>query len=247
MGNLTFGPWDGALLIDKPQGPTSHDVVDAVRRHTGVKKVGHCGALDPNATGLLLLVLGKATRLSNKLIASDKAYEGTIKFGETTDSYDAEGKVIATRPVPPLTVEKLNELAKEFTGDLMQIPPMVSAAKVKGIPLYKLARRGLEVERKPRLVHVYLFRFTRYEEPFGDFVMKCTKGTYVRSIAHELGEKIGCGAHLYALRRTEIGPFHVDRAIPLEEALRLPQEELQKRLIPILDLAAVITQQESST
>src|ERR1044071_2667356 len=162
-----FGALDGALLIDKPAGPTSHDAVAMIRRQFRIPKVGHCGTLDPNATGLLIIVLGRGTKLSEKLMSSDKVYEGDAKFGETTDSYDADGQIVATAPVPPLTVERLNEEAGKFAGDLMQLPPMVSAVKVQGVPLYKLARKGLEVERKERLVHIYTYRFTRYEEPIG--------------------------------------------------------------------------------
>ena len=153
----------------------------------------------PNATGLLIIVLGRGTKLSEKLMGDDKVYEGTIKFGETTDSYDADGEITETKPVPPLTLEQLNEAAATFIGDLMQMPPMVSAIKKDGVPLYKLARKGIEVEREPRLVHIYNFRFTDYHEPLGQFRIACTKGTYVRSIAHELGQKLGCGAHLATL------------------------------------------------
>lgn len=191
-----FEALDGAILIDKPAGPTSHDIVDAIRRQFQIKKVGHCGTLDPNATGLLVIVLGRGTKLSEKLMADDKVYEGTIKFGEATDSYDADGEVTESRPVPPLTVEELNELAIAFVGDQMQTPPMVSAIKKDGVPLYKLARKGIEVEREPRLIHIYSFRFTDYHEPIGGFHVACTKGTYVRALAQELGQKIGCGAHL---------------------------------------------------
>src|SRR5213076_2027844 len=146
-----FDPLDGALLIDKPAGPTSHDVVDAIRRHFNIKKVGHCGTLDPNATGLLIIVLGRATKLSEKLMSDDKVYEGTMKLGETTNSYDADGELIASLPVPPLTLDNLNEAAAPFVGDLMQTPPMVSAVKIGGVPLYKMARKGIEVKREPRL------------------------------------------------------------------------------------------------
>ena len=155
-----FSALDGAILIDKPAGPTSHDVVDAIRRRFQIKKVGHCGTLDPNATGLLIIVLGRGTKLSEKLMGDDKVYEGTIKFGETTDSYDADGEITASLPVPPLTLEQLNEEAAKFIGDQMQMPPMVSAIKKNGVPLYKLARKGIEVEREPRLIHIYNFRFT---------------------------------------------------------------------------------------
>ena len=171
-----FSPLDGAILIDKPAGPTSHDVVDAIRRRFGIKKVGHCGTLDPNATGLLIIVLGRGTKLSEKLMGDDKVYEGTIKFGETTNSYDADGEILETKPVPPLTLDQLNEAAATFVGDLMQTPPMVSAIKIKGVPLYKLARKGIEVEREPRLVHIYNFRFTNYEPPLGQFQSRLHQG-----------------------------------------------------------------------
>jgi tRNA pseudouridine55 synthase len=233
-----FSALDGALLIDKPAGPTSHDVVDLIRREFRIKKVGHCGTLDPNATGLLIIVLGRGTKLSGKLMGDDKVYEGTMKFGETTNSYDSDGEILETKPVPPLTVEQLNALAETYVGDQMQMPPMVSAIKMNGVPLYKLARKGIEVEREPRLIHIYTYRFTDYTAPFGRFRVACTKGTYVRSLAHDLGQKIGCGAHLTELRRAVSGKFEVADAIQLEDVLKLPQSELEKRVIPFLKLAA---------
>jgi tRNA pseudouridine55 synthase len=232
-----FSALDGAILIDKPAGPTSHDVVDAIRRKFGIKKVGHCGTLDPNATGLLIIVLGRGTKLSERLMSDDKVYEGTIKFGEATDSYDSDGELTASLPVPPLTVEELNEAGTQFVGDIMQTPPMVSAIKKDGVPLYKLARKGVEVPREPRLIHIYRFAFSKYEEPLGEFRLACTKGTYVRSVAHELGEKIGCGAHLSKLRRVVSGKFDVADAMPLEQVLKLSTSELEKRVIPFLKLA----------
>jgi tRNA pseudouridine55 synthase len=232
-----FSALDGAVLIDKPAGPTSHDVVDAIRRRFQIKKVGHCGTLDPNATGLLIIVLGRGTKLSEKLMGDDKVYEGTIKFGETTNSYDADGEILETKTVPPLTLEQLTEAATTFVGDLMQIPPMVSAIKKNGVPLYKLARKGIEIEREPRLVHIYNFRFTCYEPPLSSFKIACTKGTYVRSIAHDLGQKLGCGAHLATLRRSVSGKFDVADATPLDAILNLTPAELEKRVIPFLKLA----------
>ncbi len=232
----TFEALDGALLIDKPAGPTSHDVVDALRRQFGIRKVGHCGTLDPNATGLLILVLGRGTKLSEKLMADDKLYAGAIKFGETTDSYDADGELVSSLPVPPLTVEQLNEAAAGYVGDLMQEPPMVSAVKKDGVPLYKLARRGVEVERKSRLVHIYSFRFSSYQEPLGWFQVACTKGTYVRSLAHDLGQKLACGAHLATLRRLASGRYSVDDAIAFEDVLKLSVAELKQRVIPFQKL-----------
>jgi tRNA pseudouridine55 synthase len=232
-----FSSLDGAILIDKPAGPTSHDVVDAIRRRFQIKKVGHCGTLDPNATGLLIIVLGRGTKLSEKLMGDDKVYEGTMKFGQTTNSYDADGETLETKTVPPLMLEQLNELAAQFIGDQMQMPPMVSAIKKNGVPLYKLARKGIEVEREPRLVHIYNFRFTNYSEPLGEFRLACTKGTYVRSIAHDLGQKLGCGAHLATLRRSVSGKFDVADAKQLDEILKLSPGELEKRVIPFLKLA----------
>jgi tRNA pseudouridine55 synthase len=233
-----FSALDGAILIDKPAGPTSHDVVDAIRRRFQIKKVGHCGTLDPNATGLLIIVLGRGTKLSEKLMGDDKAYEGTIKFGETTDSYDCDGELTGSLPVMPMTLDQLNEEAAKFVGDLMQVPPMVSAIKKNGVPLYKLARKGIEIEREPRLVHIYNFRFTDYELPLGAFKIACTKGTYVRSIAHDLGQKLGCGAHLTTLRRSVSGKFDVADATKLDAVLNLTTAELEKRVIPFLKLAA---------
>jgi tRNA pseudouridine55 synthase len=233
-----FSALDGAILIDKPAGPTSHDVVDAIRRRFQIKKVGHCGTLDPNATGLLIIVLGRGTKLSEKLMGDDKVYEGTIKFGETTDSYDADGELTASLPVPPLTLEQLKEEAAKFIGDQMQMPPMVSAIKKNGVPLYKLARKGIEVEREPRLIHIYNFRFTNYSEPLGEFRIACTKGTYVRSIAHELGQKLGCGAHLATLRRRVSGKFDVADATKFDDVMNLTAAELEKKVLPFLKLAA---------
>lgn len=232
-----FSALDGAILIDKPAGLTSHDVVDAIRRQFAIKKVGHCGTLDPNATGLLIIVLGRGTKLSEKLMSEDKVYEGSIRFGEATTSYDADGDLVSSLPVPPLTAAELNQAAEEFVGDLMQMPPMVSAVKKDGVPLYKLARKGLEVAREPRLIHVYRFRFSSYEEPLGWFQLACTKGTYVRSVAHELGQKLGCGAHLATLRRVRSGKFTVDNATQFEEVLKLSDRELEKLVIPFLKLS----------
>ncbi len=232
-----FTGLDGAVLVDKPAGWTSHDVVAKMRNHFRIPKVGHCGTLDPAATGLLIIVLGRGTKLSEKLMSSDKVYEGDAKFGVTTDSYDADGEVTATAPVPPITVDQLNEEAGKFVGDLMQLPPMVSAVKIGGVPLYKLARQGKEVERKERMVHIYTYRFTSYTEPVATFRVACTKGTYVRSLVHDLGQKLGCGAHLAGLRRLDSGKFSVADAAPLETVLTWNVTELEKHVIPFLQLA----------
>ena len=235
---LKFEPFDGALLVDKPAGPTSHDIVESIRRQFGIAKVGHAGTLDPAATGLLIVLLGRGTKLSEKLMTDDKVYAGWLKFGETTDSYDADGEVIATAAVPPLDVEQLNLAAEPFLGDQKQTPPMVSAVKIGGVPLYKLARKGLDVPREPRLIHIYNFRFTAYEAPYAAFRVACTKGTYVRSLAHELGQKLGCGAHLAMLRRAASGRFDVADAVEFERLMMMSKAELEARVIPMLKLAA---------
>ena len=231
-----FTALDGALLIDKPATWTSHDVVAKLRNHFHLEKVGHCGTLDPMATGLLILMLGKATKLSERFMTSVKVYEGAMRLGETTDSYDADGEVTSENLIPLMSVGELNEAAKTFLGDQQQIPPMVSAIKVGGKPLYKLARQGVEIPREPRLVHIYTFKFSEYEEPFAYFRVSCTKGTYIRSLAHDLGQKLACGAHLSRLRRLGSGRFDVADAVPLEEALTWDLPELEKQVIPFLKL-----------
>ena len=233
-----FSPLDGALLIDKPATWTSHDVVAKVRNTFRLEKVGHCGTLDPMATGLLVLVLGKATKLSERFMAADKVYEGAMRLGESTDSYDADGEVTQERLIPLLSLAELNEAAKGFLGDQQQIPPMVSAIKVGGKQLYKLARQGVEIPREPRLVHIYTYKFSEYEEPFAYFRVSCTKGTYIRSLAHDLGEKLGCGAHLSRLRRLSSGRFEVADAAALEDVLKWDRTELERRVVPFLKLKA---------
>ena len=238
MSMKEFNALDGALLIDKPAGPTSHDIVDTVRQCYRIKKVGHCGTLDPAATGLLILLLGRATKLSEKMMADDKVYVGSIKLGETTNTYDAEGEIGETKPVPDLTLEALQEAADAFLGDQMQLPPMVSAIKIDGTPLHKLARKGLEVERRERFIHLYQFLMTEYEPAIAWFKVACTKGTYVRSLAHDLGQALGCGAHLAGLRRTISGRFKVSAATRLEELTTLSLDDLAKRVVPLLQLSA---------
>ncbi len=231
-----FTPLDGALLVDKPEGWTSHDVVAKVRNHFRIPKVGHCGTLDPMATGLLILVFGKATRLSESLMNTDKVYEGVMRLGESTDSHDADGELTGSMPVPPLSLEDLNAASKTYEGDLQQIPPMVSAVKIGGVPLHKLARKGQEVERQPRLVHIYSYKFHEYEEPFAFFEVACTKGTYIRVLADELGKQLGCGAHLTRLRRLTSGRFDVEDANTLDTILKWSQAELEQHVIPFLKL-----------
>jgi tRNA pseudouridine55 synthase len=227
-------PFDGVLLVDKPAGLTSHDVVDRVRRHFGFKKVGHCGTLDPAATGLLILVLERATKLQDRLMSDDKMYEGTMLLGVSTDSQDADGAVIAEKPVPPLTEEDIDQAFAKFRGDLQQVPPMVSAVKHQGTPLYKLARKGKVVEREPRLVHIYDLRVLGLDLPRVRLRVACTKGTYVRTLCSDVGDLLGCGAHLYELRRMRSGNFDVKDAHSLETILQQTREQLTAFIIPIL-------------
>ncbi len=229
-------PHDGVLPVDKPYGLTSHDVVDAIRRRFGFDKVGHGGTLDPQATGLLLILIGKATKLSPRFIGSDKVYEGTLRLGITTDTQDAQGKVLREADPSSVTREQLEAQMAKLTGDLMQTPPMVSAAKVDGVPLYKRARRGMTVERQPKLIHVYEFRLLGFEPPRGFFRLRCTKGTYVRTLCSDVGDALGCGAHLEQLRRLQSGDLRIEQATPLQRILTFSREELIRCIIPIRDL-----------
>ncbi len=237
-GPTRSDPYDGLLLVDKPAGLTSHDVVDRIRRHFRLRKVGHGGSLDPLATGLLIILLGRGTRLSDLLTGSDKTYEGVMRLGVSTDSHDADGAVVAERDPAGVTQEALEDQMRRHTGDLLQTPPMVSAVKKDGVPLYKLARRGQEVERQPRLIHVYRFSLLAFKPPRARFRLQCTKGTYVRSLCHEIGEALGCGAHLESLRRTRSGAYDVANATPLDDLLRLDTMGLLDRVIPFHQVAA---------
>ena len=224
---------EGVLLVDKPQGLTSHDVVYRLRRKLQMKKIGHAGTLDPMATGLLVMLIGKATRISQYLMSVDKVYEGEITLGVVTNSQDAEGEVMETRPVPALTEAAVREVMKSFLGDQYQMPPMFSAIKIGGVALYKLARKGEEVEREPRFIRVAAFELTSFALPRLTFNLHCTKGTYVRTIAHDLGQKLGCGAHLSALRRTGSGQFTIAQCTPLDTIETLAPPEIEQRLIPV--------------
>src|SRR5271166_4854861 len=203
-------PYDGVLLIDKASGMTSHDVVAIVRNRLATQKVGHCGTLDPFATGLLLVVVGRGTKIQDLLMSEDKEYVGTIKLGEVTNTQDRDGEVIETREVGTLDNSVIEGAFAKFHGDFYQIPPMVSAIKKDGVPLYKLAREGKIVEREPRCVHVY---------------------------AHDIGQELGCGAHLSALRRTKSGRFTVDGAVTIEALKTDPKESIADRIISLPDVS----------
>ena len=222
---------EGILLVDKPTDHTSHDVVARLRGKLRMKRVGHAGTLDPMATGLLIILVGKATRVSQYLMSLDKEYEGTIELGKVTDTQDAEGEVLETIPVPAFSEADILAAVKSFLGDQYQTPPMYSAVKIDGVPLYKSARKGEEVEREPRFIRVMSWEITRFAPPRLDFRLRCTKGTYVRTLAHDLGRKLGCGAHLAALRRTASDKFHISQALTLDQINALSLPEIERRLI----------------
>lgn len=221
---------DGILNIDKPLGLTSHDVVGRVRRVAGQKRVGHTGTLDPLATGVLVVCLGRATRLVEYVMGQPKTYEAAVRLGQSTATYDAEGPVTTERPLPPaLTAAQLDAALAPFRGNILQLPPMYSAIKKNGQPLYKLARQGQEIEREPRPVTIYALTVAAWEPPTLTLRIQCSAGTYIRSLAHDLGEVLGCGGHLTALRRTAVGPFTAAQAIPLEA---LTPENMGQWLLP---------------
>jgi tRNA pseudouridine55 synthase len=224
---------DGVLLVDKADGMTSHDVVAIVRRQLGIKKVGHCGTLDPIATGLLLLTIGRGTKVQDLLMSEDKEYVGTLTLGTSTSTQDRQGEVLETKPVPHFTEEQIRAAFDKFRGDFYQMPPMVSAKKHGGVPLYKLARQGKVVEREPRFVHVYRYTIDRIALPDVDFSVLCSKGFYVRTYAHDIGETLGCGAHLKSLRRTKSGRFDVANAISVAQIKSSAREEIAQRILSL--------------
>jgi tRNA pseudouridine55 synthase len=219
----------GILIIDKPQGMTSHDVVQVVRRTSGIRRVGHAGTLDPMATGVLVVCVGRATRLAEYLTATEKAYEATVRLGVETATYDADGAV--TRRVSvAIEREQVEDALKNFHGAIEQIPPMYSAIKQKGQPLYKLARKGEAVPRHPRRVTISHIAVTDWSPPDFSFELTCSSGTYVRSVAHDLGQLLNCGAHVTRLVRTQSGPLALRDAVPL---LSLTSANWRDYLLPM--------------
>lgn len=204
----------GLIVVDKPIGPTSHKVVNLVRSGTGVRKVGHAGTLDPRASGVLVLCLGPATRLSEFLSTASKRYEAQVRFGYATRTYDAEGEIIHHTGNAP-TLMQIQQALPAFRGEIQQVPPPYSAVKLEGRKAYELARQGQEPELEPRTVTVYEIEIERYEPPDLWLTVECSAGTYIRSLAHDLGEALATGAHLAALRRVKAGPFEIKQAVPL--------------------------------
>lgn len=230
------GP-SGVLLVDKAPDMTSHDVVAIARRALNTKKIGHCGTLDPMATGLLMLVIGKATKIQDLLMSEDKVYEGTMTLGVRTSTQDKEGEALETRDVGAYSEEEIKAAFDAYLGEFEQLPPMVSAIKQDGVPLYKLARKGQEVERKLRPVRVTGYQIKRVELPEVDFRVECSKGFYVRTYANDIGEKLGCGGHLSALRRTNSGKFTLERSVTIAELKEADPAILLKAMISLAEIS----------
>lgn len=233
---------DGILLADKPQGWTSHDVCAFVRSRFKVKKVGHAGTLDPMATGLLVLLLGNATKRSGELSGSDKEYSGEMELGVKTDSHDMTGKVVANASCENITLEQVAEHALKFTGDIIQIPPMVSALKQQGVRLYELARKGVEVPREGRPITVHKFQIQKKEGSVVTFHSHVTKGTYVRTLVNDLGEALGCYAALKALCRTRSGSFKLEDAVTVETMKNWTAEDLRAKVQSLRTAYAALQQ-----
>ena len=231
---------NGVLLVDKDPGFTSHNAVALCRRILQTKKVGHCGTLDPMATGMLIVVIGKATKMQDQLMCEDKVYTATMKLGIETNSQDADGEVVAEKPTDGLTEEDIRTAFEHFKGEFDQVPPMYSAVKINGVPCYKLARKGKEVERKARHVTVLNYEITRIDlsKAEVDFTVHCSKGFYVRTYAHDIGQHLGCGAHLTALRRIRSGHFDISQAIDVPTLKSASREELLSKLLSTEEVLA---------
>jgi tRNA pseudouridine55 synthase len=230
-------PFDGALVINKPQGKTSHDIVDAVRHLAGFRQIGHLGTLDPLATGVLVLLLGKATRLVRFYTGRRKRYNAAFRFGYATNTYDSEGTATSPETVPEIHREVIERLAAESVGRFDQMPPIFSAKKVHGRPAYELARKNQVVELKSASVEVYEYRLTELDGYTARFSIECSSGTYIRSLAHDMGQKLGCGAHLSEICRTAVGEFSLDQAMELDELANASREgKFQSCLIALENL-----------
>lgn len=228
---------DGLILIDKPQELTSHDIVAKLRDILNFKKIGHCGTLDPLATGLLVITLGKATRLFPFLSKTDKTYEGRIRLGFSTDTYDATGKPASPKKKKYPDKNSLQKTIRKFKGEISQLPPPYSAKKYKGKPLYSLARGKKEFQLKPSHITIYSFQLTQYQPPEFEFIVKCSSGTYIRSLAHDLGQILGCGAHLSELTRTETGNFQLKQSFSLDEIREITRKgRIEEFIIPMESL-----------
>jgi len=227
---------DGILLLDKPQGITSNEALQKVKRLFQARKAGHTGSLDPLATGMLPICFGEATKISSFLLNADKRYIAQCKLGIRTDSADADGEVIDTRPIEGVTEQQIRRVLNDFSGEQRQVPPMHSAIKQDGVPLYKLAHQGIEVEREARDITIYRLDLIRFEKDILELDISCSKGTYIRTLAEDIGKALGCGAHIAALRRLQVGVFEGAKMYTFEELNKLQEQDvttLDQSLLPI--------------
>ncbi|NQS99566.1 MAG: tRNA pseudouridine(55) synthase TruB [Candidatus Omnitrophica bacterium] len=222
---------DGILIVDKPKGVTSHDIVDFIRKRFHLKKVGHAGTLDPAATGVLVILLGNSTKQFSDFSSHDKEYQGCLTLGTATDSLDGDGRVTEKKELIGLSLEQVEAVFRKFLGSIEQIPPMFSALKHQGKRLYQLARQGLEVERRVRQVHIYKLKIAKFLPPQIYFVVKCSKGTYIRSLCQDIAGGLGYPGHLSELRRVISGPFTIEQALTFSELQQFSYQSLQERTI----------------
>lgn len=232
MGSNSLQKYNGILLLDKPLEMTSHQAVGFLRRKLKMKQIGHAGTLDPMATGLLILMVGQATKTSQYLVLDNKTYQGTIKLGEVSHTYDTEGIITKVMDPSKITLQEIESAAKSLSGAQLQLPPMFSAVKVQGKPLYLSARAGETIEREPRAINVYDFKINKVEMPTIEFEVSCSKGTYIRTLAHQIGEILKCGSYLTSLRRIQSGNFSIENAITPEKINSLSEDEIAKFLLP---------------
>jgi len=216
---------EGLILVAKPGNMTSHDIVDFVRKRLGTRRVGHAGTLDPLAEGLLIVLVGKYTKLFPKFVNFDKEYLGVLKLGEVTTTGDCEGETVKQEDYSYITEDRIKEVFPSFEGEIEQVPPMVSAVRVGGKRLYSLARKGITIERAARRINIYSLKILKIDLPFVEFCVRCSKGTYVRKLAEDIGERLGCGAHIIKIKRLSIGRFKLEDAVKLDD---INESHLQK-------------------
>lgn len=226
---------DGILLVNKPAGMTSHSVISKLRKKLGIKKIGHAGTLDPSATGLLVICIGQATKISSYVMDGDKTYQTKFEFGKATTTYDTEGEIVSTKDASHITREQIVSAFPSFTGSILQKPPVYSAIKVQGKKLYQYARSNIEVEIQARPVIIDSLKLLSFESPMAELEMDCSKGTYVRSLVHDLGEKLGVGASVISIHRTRSAPFSIEKAVALSALLEMDLETIESHIISIHD------------
>lgn len=228
---MNNGQMNGILIVDKPKGPTSHDIVDFIRKRFKINKAGHAGTLDPQATGVLVLLIGRLTKSSKYLTSHDKEYEVCLTLGIATDSLDGEGQIIKREKLTNVSLQQAEDVVSQFLGKIEQIPPMFSALKYKGRKLYTLARQGIEVRRSPRQICIYELKITNFDLPHIHFTVKCSKGTYIRTLCADIARKLGCTGYMSELRRIRSGPFVISQALSLDELTQFSSQRLRETLL----------------